>query len=143
VDQVGLTNREFRDGFELVRGPGIPDALEASADRPDRDGTRVALPRQHPRVVGLCGFPPERDRVGLGPAPPFRPRLAEVSSPDVGFQSLVRVADLLDDVLRCLRTEPVVILDALVDVLTQVVVAVNAGIADHLRDFGGCDVTGA
>ena len=48
------------------------------------------------------------DRVGLGVAAAFRAGLAEVPGPDVRLQGLVRVADLLDDVLGGLRAEPVI-----------------------------------
>jgi hypothetical protein len=54
----------------------------------------------------------------------LRPRLAAVAGLDVGVQGGVGVGDLLDDVLRGLRPEPVVGLDPVVGVPAQVVGAV-------------------
>jgi hypothetical protein len=66
-----------------------------------------------------------------------------VASAQVRLQGLVGVADLLDDVLGSLRPEPVIVLDALVDVLTKVVVAVHPDLAGHHGDLRGGGVAGA
>ena len=143
VHQVALPHGQFGHRLELLRRAGVRDVLEAPVDGPDGHGAGVGLPRQHPRVVGLRGVPPEPDRVGVHPAVPPRPGLAVVPGAQVRPQGGVRVTDFLDDVLRGLSTQPIVGLDRPVGVLAQVIVAIAAGLAGRHRHLGRRRVAGS